>query len=97
MTTTIANFRVLYRLADKYHIPSIKAMILKQLKKMLSPANAAEIAILGYLHNEDTLLEAALKVLKDDISEVRNTPAFRVIEERYPAILTKIIVSSMDK
>ncbi len=73
-------------------VPSIKTTILKQLIRTLGPSNAAEIALMAHLNEEKVLLDKALLLLKENLSQVQETPEWKLIEKNYPLILSKMLM-----
>ena len=69
--------------ADKYNIPRLKTICEEAMCENIEVSNAAEVLILGYLHEAKNLQSVAVEFVTTNLSRVSETPGWKVIAESH--------------
>ncbi len=88
---------MLFSLADRYQVHSVKHTVSNHLQESVNIENACQFAIIAHMHGEDRLLDTALRTMKQGLAQVRESPVWKEIENKYPVIMTKLLMLDLDK
>ncbi len=90
---TLRFSRLVYALGHKYQVEEVTAAVCRHLRATMNLLNVTDIAVMAHVYGEAELLDDALKVMRENTEVVKVTPGWRLIETRYPEILTKLVLS----
>ncbi len=90
---TIRFFRLVYALGHKYQVEEVTTAVCRHLRATMNLLNVTDIAVMAHVYSEAELLDDALKMMRENTEVVKVTPGWRLIETRYPEILTKLLLS----
>jgi hypothetical protein len=83
--------------ADKYNIPRLKTICEEAMCENIEVSNAAEVLMLGYLHEAKSLQSVAVDFVTNNLSRVSETPGWKVIAESHPRIMNEVLMSMASK
>lgn len=91
------NASSLLTAADKYNIPRLKAMCEEAICDNIDVTNAANVLVLGYLHEAKNLQKVAVDFVTNNMGKVSETPGWKIITDSHPKIMNEVIMSIVAK
>ena len=83
--------------ADKYNIPRLKTICEEAMCENIEVSNAAEVLMLGYLHEAKNLQSVAVEFVTTNLSRVSETPGWKVIAKSHPKIMNEVLTTLVSK
>ena len=83
--------------ADKYNIPRLKTICEEAMCENIEVSNAAEVLMLGYLHEAKNLQSVAVEFVTTNLSRVSETLGWKVIAESHPKIMNEVLMTLASK
>eukprot|EP00640_Fibrocapsa_japonica_P003894 CAMPEP_0113944514 /NCGR_PEP_ID=MMETSP1339-20121228/34469_1 /TAXON_ID=94617 /ORGANISM="Fibrocapsa japonica" /LENGTH=357 /DNA_ID=CAMNT_0000949741 /DNA_START=62 /DNA_END=1135 /DNA_ORIENTATION=+ /assembly_acc=CAM_ASM_000762 len=88
----------LFYVADKYQIPALRIRCVENLTQRLAcgKVGATDVLILAYLHEQHSLLLAAIDFMKNNKQLVLDSASWKSIENDYPALANRILSALLE-